>query len=148
MVENQFVETEPSITDADLDQVEQSYGFLFPRAIRLHYLKYNGGSLQKYLYKADDTVFVVHEFLPVKYGKHRLEDSLHNLKDNDKVLPRYLVPFAMDPGGDYYCFSTRDVDKGTIWFYIGDYHDEPQKAVQYVAKSLSEFIHGMTEEEE
>ncbi|HLN26642.1 MAG TPA: SMI1/KNR4 family protein [Gemmataceae bacterium] len=147
MDNNTFVDTEKDISDADLSRVEETFGFSFPSAVRLHCLKYNGGSPQKYLYKAGDTIFVVHEFLPIRYGKDRLEDTIQSLKHDDEILPKHLVPFAVDPGGDYYCFSVRSQDQGTIWFYIGDYHDEPEKAAVYVAESLPEFIQGMTEEE-
>ncbi len=148
MEENEFVETEQPITEAELDDVERTFHFTFPMQVRSHYLRYNGGSPTNYLFKKDDTVFVVHEFLPVKYGKHLFETSFRNLKVEAEILPKHLVPFALDPGGDYYCFSVRDKDAGSIWIYRGEYSDEPERAVQFIAKSLNEFVESMVADED
>jgi hypothetical protein len=147
MEQNEFVGTEQGITDADLDEVERTFRFIFPKKVRSHYLRYNGGSPTNYLFKKDHTVFVIHEFLPVKYGKHLFEQSFRNLKNEAAVLPKHLVPFAVDPGGDYYCFSVRDKDVGSIWIYRGEYSEEPDSAVEYLAKSLDDFVGGMVADE-
>src|SRR5262249_54572364 len=147
MGQKKFVETEPGIDDADLDEVERTLGFTFPKELRSHYLRYNGGSPTKYLFKKGETVFVVHEFLPVKYGKHLFEQSFRNLKIEAEILPKHLAPFAVDPGGDYYCFSVRKKDIGSIWIYRGEYYDEPERATEFLAKSLNEFVSNMVADE-
>ena len=143
-----FTNTAHAITTADLNELEEKYGFAFPQDFRLHYLRYNGGSPTKCLYNKGGDIFVLQEFLPVKFGEGRLEDSFRHLTVEDAILPAHLVPFAVDPGGDYYCFSTREEDRGSIWFYIGEYRDEPDRAVEYLAKSLPDFMERMTEEED
>ena len=134
--------------DADLDDVERSFHFTFPKEVRSHYLRYNGGSPTNYLFKKDDTVFVVQELLPVKYGKHLFEQSFRNLKVEAEVLPKHLVAFAMDPGGDYYCFSVGDKDVGSIWIYRGEYSDEPDRAMEFLAPSLNEFVERLVADED
>lgn len=148
MDQNEFVDTERMITDADLDHVEGSFHFTFPKEVRNHYLRYNGGSPSKYLFSKDGTIFVVHEFLPVKYGKHLFEQSFRNLKVEPDILPKHLVAFATDAGGDYFCFSVRDKDVGSIWIYRGEYSDEPDRAVQFLANSLNDFVEGMEADED
>lgn len=148
MQQNEFVGTERGITEADLGAVELSLHFAFPGAFRSHYLRYNGGSPTNCIFKKDDVVYVLHEFLPVKYGKHLFEQSFRSLKVEDEIIPVHLVPFAVDPGGDYYCFSVSDEDGGAIWIYRGEYSDDPDRAVQFLARSLEEFLGGMIAEQD
>jgi hypothetical protein len=147
MYNNDFIETEPGISDQDIDNVEHAYSFVFPKQFRDHYLRYNGGSPNKYLFKRDDVIFVVHQFLPIRYGRHRFEESFRNLKVEASILPADLVPFGMDPGGDYYCFSTGPKQYGSIWMYRGEY-DDPASAREKLADSLVEFIERMEADED
>jgi hypothetical protein len=148
MSANVFTSTEHPVTDSELDDVQKECGFVFPQPVRLHYLRYNGGCPRRCLYKKGQDTFVVQEFLPVKYGTGRLEDSFHHLKIDDDILPDGFVPFAVDPLGDYFCFSVRPNDRGSIWLYIGEYRDEPARALEYLATSLPDLLETMTEEEE
>jgi cell wall assembly regulator SMI1 len=144
---SEFSDIERGITDADLEDVERSLGFTFPQEVRHHYLQYNGGSPTRYLFKKGDMVYVVHQFLPIKYGKHRFEESFYNLKIKAEILPKHLIPFAVDPGGDYYCFSVRKDDNGSVWIYRGDYSDNPDKAVEFLAGSFNQFLESMETDE-
>lgn len=148
MDQNEFVDTERMVTNSDLDHIERAFHFTFPKQVRSHYLDYNGGSPKKYLFSKDGAIIVVHEFLPVKYGKHLLEQAFSNLKVDSDVLPEHLVAFATDAGGDYFCFSIRDKDAGSIWIYRGEYSDEPDRAVRFLANSLNEFVEGMEADED
>lgn len=145
-----FIGSEQPVTSSDLDEVERAFGFSFPAAFRGHYLRHNGGSPEEYLFKQNDTVFVVNNFFPIKYGRINclFEDVFRDLKIERQVLPKHLVAFADDPGGDYYCFSVGAKDAGTIWIYRGEYSDEPDRAVQLLAKSLNEFVENMVAEQE
>jgi len=142
-----FTETEQPLTSNDLAKVELAFGFSFPADFRDHYLRHNGGRPQKSLFKKDDTVFVVSEFLPIKYGNMLFEDCFRDLKIEREVLPEHLVGFAVDPGGDYYCFSVRDNDYGSIWIYRGEHSDDPERAVEYLAPSLTKFLESMEPDE-
>lgn len=146
----EFIGTVQAVTDSDVGEVERKFGFSFPGDFRDHYLTHNGGRPEKNLFKKDDTVFVVSEFLPIKYGRTNclFEDVFRDLKIDQQVLPKHLVAFADDPGGDYYCFSVRDKDAGSIWIYRGDYSDEPDRAVEFLAKSLDEFLESMVADED
>jgi hypothetical protein len=148
MDKNAFKWTEQGVSDPDLDEVESSFRFTLPKEVRSHYLSHNGGSPSKCLFIRDGVILVVQQFLPVKYGKHLFEQTFLDLKVDDDILPTHLVPFATDPGGDYYCFSVRDNDMGSIWIYRGEYSEEPDRAVQFIAGSLNEFVEGMEDEDD
>jgi hypothetical protein len=144
-----FIRTVQPVTSSDLGVVERAFGFSFPADFRAHYLNHNGGRPQNNLFKKDDTVFVVSEFFPIKYGRANslFEDVFRDLKMDQEVLPKHLVPFADDPGGDYYCFSIREKDAGSVWIYRGEYSDDLERAVTYLAKSLPEFIENLEADE-
>ena len=146
----EFIRTVHHVTNSDLAEVERAFGFSFPAAFRTHYLTHNGGRPQNNLFKRDDSLYVVSEFLPIKYGRADclFEDVFRDLKVEREVLPKHLVAFADDPGGDYYCFSVDDKDAGTIWIYRGEYSDEPDRAVQFLAESLNEFFDNMVADED
>jgi hypothetical protein len=145
-----FIRPGKPVTNSDLNEVESAFDFAFPADFRKHYLNQNGGRPQYNLFKKDETVFVFNEFLPLKYGRVNclFEDVFRDLKIEREVLPKHLVPFGDDPGGDYYCFSVRAEDVGSIWIYRGEYYDSPDRAVEFLAKSLNEFVEGMVAEEE
>lgn len=145
-----FIRTVQPVTTGDLTEVEREFDFLFPADFKGHYRNRNGGRPKNNLFKKDDTVFVFNEFLPIKYGKSNclFEDVFRDLKIEQEVLPKHLIPFGDDPGGDYYCFSVRENDAGSIWIYRGEYSDNPDRAVEFLARSLNEFVEGMVTEGE
>ena len=147
---NEFTDTERPISVADLDKIERALGLAFPPDVREHYLKRNGGSPNRYLFKRDDRVYVVQGFLSVRFGPshNRLENVFQDLKIDREILPKKLVPFAIDPGGDYYCFSVDEVDKGAIYVFVGEHADAPERATLRLANSLPEFIEGMVDDED
>ena len=150
-MDNKFVQTEKPIKLEDIEEIEIKYGFSFPKDFKTLYMKYNGGSPEKYLYRLEDIVLVVSEFLPVKYGtdKEQLEYYYKDLVLDEKILPNYLVPFAIDPGGDFFCFSIRkEEDYGSIYIWRHEEYENPDAALLYVCCSLEEFIDGLKEEQE
>jgi len=147
---NEFLKTEQPVTPDDLADVERLLGFTFPPEIRNHYLAFNGGCARKYLFDRNGTIHVLQEFLPVKYGRvgGRFEHVNRDLKIEEEILPQHLFALANDPGGDFYCFSVRQHDAGSIWFYTGEYSDEPDRAVRFLASNLGEFLAGMRLDED
>ncbi len=142
-----FTDLGGPVDSDDLAEVERLFRFIFPLDFKRHYLAINGGypAARRYLFEKDGVIYVVNHFLSIKYGRDgtRFEDVNRDLKIEDNILPKYLVAFADDPGGDFYCFSTREQDAGSIWIYRGEYSDEPDRAVQFLASSLPEFLAGM-----
>lgn len=147
---NRFLGNERPVTATELNEVEKLLGFTFPDEFRQHYLEQNGGGPERCLFVKDDTIYVVNEFLPIKYGKSRnlFEDVFHDLKVEREILPAYLIPFADDPGGDFYCFSIRKQDRGSIWIFRGDYFDDPQRSHVFLCRSLCEFVEAMMVDED
>lgn len=137
-----FVDTKPPVSDVDLDGVEIALGFPLPEDLRKHYLHFNGGRPVPNLFRKSGEVFSVQEFLPIKYGMHgeRFEDTYKELVVGNDFFPGELIPIASDAGGDYFCYSMRDGEKGAILFYQSDYYDDPARAIVPLCESLKEFL--------
>ncbi len=147
---NAIVDTEAPVSSADLTDVEQRFGFSFPESVRMHCLAFSGGRPVRNLFRKDDEYFQIHEFLPIKHGKKDclFEDTYQDLVVDTPEFPGYLMPVAIDPGGDYYCVSVRPADAGCVYCHLHDYYDDPNRSVAFMAASIAEFLNGMVEVEE
>ncbi|MCX7746060.1 MAG: SMI1/KNR4 family protein [Clostridia bacterium] len=149
---NHFKSLSKSISDEDLLEIEKKYGFTFPQDIRDHYLTYNGGEPEMYVFIDEGYKYIIQRFIPIKHRKTMdseiLEDILDMLRTADKILPDWLIPFADDPGGNLYCFSLNKDEEGVIYFWEHDYDfgEDPEEHVGYLAPSLKSFIEAMAED--
>ena len=139
---NLFLKEEDAITASDLQAVQESCGFKFPPEFREHYLRHNGGEPQRYVFRSGEKVLAVHAFLPVKNGPEGglFEDTYRRLKEERAVFPEHLVPFAVDPVGDYFCFSVRSGDEGAIYHFVGEYIPDYERAITKLSDSLESFL--------
>lgn len=139
-----FRHTSSALADADLDNVEERFGFKFPAEFRDHYLRVNGGCPDKNRLVTDRGTYTVHEFLAVKYGKPSLtlEHDIQQMKVDQCLIPEHLVEFAVDPFGNYYCFSTRENDFGAIYFFAMDGNRKGK--ADYLSPSLTDFLNRLT----
>jgi hypothetical protein len=146
-----FSNTKSPVTGADLDDVERRFAFRFPPEYREFYLHTNGGQPDPNRFTDAGGPCIVHEFLPIKYGgmgASTLEASVHLLKVERHLLPEHLVQFAVDPGGDYYCFSVRRDELGAVYLFHMDCYSNPNNAAEYLAGSLGEFLSKLKKKEE
>lgn len=132
--------------------VEKKYKIIFPKEIAGHYLTFNGGKPTRNVFiETDGYEYIVNYFIPIKWrnekGKGNLETTLDLLRV-DPVLPEWLIPFAYDPGGDMFCFSTKEEDIGSIyyWSHEYDYEEDPEEHILCLADSLKTFINSMLED--
>ena len=150
---NEIENTAKPLTSDELNCVLDKFGIDMPGDLKAHYLAHNGGSPKKYLFHDGDAIYVLQGFLPIKHASagHRFEDVIHDLQDDLKrgcrVLPDYLIPFATDPGGDYYCISNRCEDFGNIFIFRCEHFDQPVRACKKLANSLRDFIDQMVLED-
>jgi hypothetical protein len=101
------------------------------------------------LFRSNDDAFVVSQFLPVRHSLwgSRFESSCEALLENEIIRSLRLLPFAIDPGGDYFCFCTEGPDAGSIWFFCGEYIDEPDRAAVRIASGFEEFVGSLEADE-
>ena len=146
MYKNKFTDLETSVTPKELKEILAPFDFIIPAELQKHILTLNGGEPERCLCIVNDRIFVVQNFLPVKYSSSsavRFEDVLSQLKGRQPIIPSHLIPFAIDPGGDFFCISNSEKDFGEIFFYRGEYSDDPRRAVSFLAPSLEQFVENL-----
>jgi len=131
------------VDDADIDAVENRFGFKFPDDLRATYKGSNGGRPIRDRLVYDHVTSVVDAFLPIKHSSSALstmERSIQRLKIDQRLLHEHLVPFAIDPFGSYFCFSLRECEYGAIYMFRMELWEEPDKAAKLLASSLTDFL--------
>jgi len=143
---NEFINTQKSITDYHLNELESLTGYKLPSDFREHYLIFNGGEPELCLYMYEGSPLVVQEFFPIAFGDERntVEGNYRELVLEDKIIPRNLLPFGRDPGGDFYCL---DMESGRITIFRAEYLPDLNECITEIAVSLAEFLDGLTEED-
>lgn len=135
------------VTLQDIKKVEEKINYSFDKSYLDLILFKNGGSPSKFLYESNDEVFSFHMFLPIKYDGviESLEKNYFDLVKED-FYPSWLVPFAIDGGGDFYGFSKKECEIGSIYCFMMDYYDDENEALVKIADSFSDLIERMYEE--
>jgi cell wall assembly regulator SMI1 len=144
-----ILDTKPSVSDADISRVEMALAFSFPEDLKKHYLRANGGRPVPNLLPKGDEHFAVHEFLPILHGivGARFEDTYRDLVLDSKFFPKNLVPFAIDAGGDYFCYSLEPRTFGQIFFYHSDYYDDLSRAVVFLSLDFGTFLNSLVSDD-
>jgi cell wall assembly regulator SMI1 len=166
MEPNPWTGTEAPATRADLEAIEQQYGFTLPEDYKTHILEHNGGWPQRSAFlevRADGTRVKrdISDFYSVRHGESPLERKMELLYDQ---LHPDLVPFGRDTGGDLFVLSVGPQDYGSV-YYIGhefykapeyDYDEETDEStppapldygsgVTLLAHSFSAYLEGLRE---
>ncbi len=142
---NSILKPQGAVTAADVDAVERRIGRTLPDALRAHYLDANGGKPEhSSCFYGENFELVVHNFLSMRPGgKGDFEDSFMQAKVDAPFLPPDLIPFAIDPGGDFFCISDAPPRAGQIFFFYSEEADDPEAATVRLAPSLPEFIENL-----
>lgn len=145
------------VTNEDISRIEKKFSIVFPNILKEYYLKYNGMYIHTVELSYDDgEITGVHEIIPVITnevidGGITSEFSVECIKENElnepynRVLPN-LIPFAINEGGDYYYWDTKD---GKV--YISFNADEDENGTEipyYICSSVDEMFRLMSEEYE
>lgn len=149
MINNRFSGTGKNLLESELNDVQKKFAFKFPNEVKEFYLEYNGGEPERYIFvDSDGDIFTVQKFLPIKYSNKKnntIEGYLEDFRE-DGILPEWLIPFAYDPGGDIYGFSTRTEDNGAIyyWSHECDSDEDPEDYLIKLSDSMYSFINKLT----
>lgn len=145
-----FVDCRKPLTVDEIDRIEKSLNLRFPVALKSHYLKFNGGSPKNCIFTKSGEEFVVQEFFPMCFGPKpdRLESIVADLVIARAIIPPMLMPFADDPGGDYFCIGVDEKSAGKIYMFCNDYSHDAARAIRYLSKSLDDFLSDLSPDEE
>ena len=126
--------------------VESNLGIRFPEDFVNLYKKANGGRPENRFYPVGGDFYGVHEIVPIistAKDDDNMEKAYKALVKETRGFPGFLVPFASDSSGDYFCFSIRDFDYGAIFCYVHENSDDPDRMLVLLAPSLDAFFSGM-----
>ena len=129
-----------NITEDNIDFLENLYDFKFPKELRLFYLTYNGGILEKNNFILENETYDFHGFYSIKEGYATLNEKMR-LNYTDDWWPKRLIPFGFDSGGEDYCF---DKETEEIYYLNSELEDENGNVfVKYLCSNFAEFINCM-----
>lgn len=142
------------VTNKDISRIEKKFSIVFPDILKKYYLKYNGTSIYTVELSYDGgEITGVHEIIPVITnemidGRIPSEFSVECIKENElnepynRVQPN-LIPFAINEGGDYYYWDTKD---GKVYISFNEDEDENGTEIPYyVCSSVEEMFRLMSE---
>jgi hypothetical protein len=154
MAKQVFNEQGSKITDLDIKKIEKRIGKEIPKELASHYLNSNGGiPINCYWPQGDGIYLWIQQFLSMKesIGEGRTLEDTYLLGQERKFLPKSLLPFAVDYGGNYFCID----DNSHIYFYALDaweqnlsYKQNHERISNYLCQSLSDFLTALIDEEE
>lgn len=155
MVEdNVFDAVAPAISLADFDDLERLLGRALPDTFKQHYLRYNGGAPTDTQVPGDAKweptevamFFSVKNPLPGLDSKSEILEHFQSMRAK-KVIPDYFLPFAWDPGGNFFGLDLRDQ---SVAYYATDLFDPTlsetenySNAQRTVANSFKAFLESL-----
>lgn len=134
------------LTVADLDEVERAIGIALPPSLRAHYARYNGGTPERATFIAasgDDFDFGPFSTMRWRQHPHQVlfEETYRRIVLQEALVPAWLVPFAIDGGGNFFCMDRGDE---AIHYVPMDVPGEPD-AGERIAESLVALVEGMVD---
>jgi cell wall assembly regulator SMI1 len=156
----QMSKSDPEVSISDLSSLEDEIGILLPEGFKTFYLTHNGGVADRGCWDGGD------EYEPVRIKKFKavaasgaLDASetkylsgCYTVMTSNNVIPKTLLPFATDDGGNFFCL---DLTGGDVCFYATDSFDSDSsyaanhaKAYRWLASSFDAFIEGLKDESE
>lgn len=149
MKKNRFSDTFEKIKKEDVEKIEERLSVKFPESFVNHYMRYNGGVPDLDWIPGVDNFepTIVQEFYPmftdgISYdlkGECMLEHYFKMLEMN--VIRKELLPFAVDPGGNFYALNLIDE---TIHYVLTEGKGEGGRIV---SNDFSSFLNSLTDED-
>jgi hypothetical protein len=147
-MDNIFLETSSSITKEEIIEVASKLDIKLSDEFINHYTQYNGGYPIRRFYKWPDGASTrIDHFFSIKYeGFTHFEEAYNDLFIIEQVLPLGYVPFAVDDGGNFFCFSVLPSNYNSV-FYAAMYHyssENPSDYLTIVGLSFKNFIDNLS----
>lgn len=124
----------PLKDEKSLDIIEEKFNFKIPIDLKECILKNNGGRPSRKVFDTDKSVERVIKTL-LSYNENDIE-NIYRVLDIFKKEEIDLLPFAIDPSGNYICVDKEN--SVVLW-------NHETNIVEYIAKSFSEFLNRLYE---
>lgn len=137
-----FVDEE--IDSEIINNVEKSFGILFPEDYRECIKKNNGGYPEPNLYDFnEDEGGAVFDCLLSYTNKDANIEVIFDIMD----LPKGIIPFARDPFGGLICFDYRDGIESPVVVFFDPELDEDSK-IKPICSTFTELLEGLYSDED
>lgn len=157
---NTFELCEKKISLLEIEQLEDNLKYKFSNDFIEHYLQFNGGRPLKSWYYINDDIdpLEIAQFKSIKYynltlgSSTLLIDNCYYYMIERKVIPRNIIPFAIDWGGNFFCINQDD--NSVLFYAVDSFNDEltleenHKNAQLYLAPSFNVFIKNLMNEDE
>lgn len=140
-VGNSVIRAGPPVSPDELSTLERSIDRIIPHQLKLHMEEYDGGRLEKWHFQSSECDnYDFHQFLSVRpSGNSPFEFSFNIAHVDPGFMPPDLIPFAVDPGGAFFC-----LDKGErVVFFDAENLDDAELMMCIISDSLKRFIEDM-----
>lgn len=133
----------PPVDDSRVEAVERSLAVRFPTDYRSCVKQCHGGRPAKREFDVHAAGLKFRSSLAVllSFSEENSENILNTCKDLEGQLPKGIVPFAEDGGGDYMCFDFRSNETadnpGIIYWHRSGL---PENEFSFLANTFSEFL--------
>jgi hypothetical protein len=149
-----FVNSAKSINDNDIKELEKQLELILPNELKKHYLKHNGGFpiKERFYMKNYDTYTSINGFIPIKYHYENIDDWTMeevylNFNKIKKVLPKKLLAFASDYGGNKFCIDTESESIFLVYMDLGNPKENPE-SIRKICSSFDKFIENLEEDDD
>lgn len=147
----QIIKSRPfgPVDPAALSELEAQVGGQLPEPFRTFLIEHNGPLISPCEFHVEDYIDGIDDEL---YGLHQNKEK--DLREayfySSQDLPRDLLPFASDGGGNIICIGLSEARRGKIYFVDHELYDEDDQeaGVILLADSLEAFFDGLFEYEE
>lgn len=149
MVPIQMMDSGPSITERDIERVEQEFCIQFPADYRSFLLKHNGGRPDPSVFPIpDDLMPDQSSILDWFYGidpTDEYNDIPRNINVFRDRIPADCVPIGCDPGGNQICLVVSGDEVGQLYFWDHEMEADEGEAPSYdnmalIAESIGDLL--------
>jgi hypothetical protein len=136
----------PPITEADIDELEQSLGVALPTSYRAFLLRHNGGRpIPENIFGDDRSGSMLNHFFSVKDDEDVYSTIVVQRDMFKDRIPFDLLPIGIDAGGSRVCMGITPENYGKIYFWA--MYDEAgpgrkpwRRNIRLVANDFDEFL--------
>lgn len=128
-----------------IDEIEKKYSIRLPPDYKDFLVRYNGIYSNEDTFVKGENIYTVQGFYPIGHSESYtgLDTAISISKE---FLPMHMVPFAYNPGGNYFLLSVGSDDYGKVYFHFSD--AEPGYEFELLANDFTEFINTLKTYEE
>ena len=136
----------PPITEADIDELEQSLGVELPASYRAFLLRHNGGRpTPEDVFGDDHSGSVLNHLFAVKDDEDIYSTIAHQRFAFEDRIPPDLLPIGIDAGGNRVCMGITPKNHGKIYLWVMDDEAGPgrkpwRRNIRLIADDFDEFL--------